>query len=130
LAPVAVPALATPPTPATAPALPAQERKPNGQRNDSKGNLIEAPHPEYPVEARRDSISGNVTVEIEVDEDGKVASARAASGPDALRAAAVKAAYRARFKPAMFKGIPVRFSAALTYRFVIDNCNGPRCSEL
>jgi TonB family protein len=129
-APISGPAVATPPTPATAPAPPVQERNPKGKRNGGKGNLIEAPHPEYPAEARRDNVTGNVTVEIEIDEDGKVVSARAASGPDALRAAAVKAAYRARFKPATANGKPVRFSAALTYNFVIDNCNGPRCSEL
>jgi protein TonB len=126
-----LPKPSTPPTPAAAPTAPIQW-DPTGQKKDrkGKGNLIEAPQPEYPVEARRKNVSGTVTVEIEIDEDGKVASARAASGPDALRAAAVKAAYKARFKPAMVEGKPVKFSAALTYQFVIDNCNGPRCSEL
>ena len=84
--------------------------------------MIEAPHPEYPVEARKNQVSGTVTVEIEIDENGKVASARAASGPEALRAAAVKAAYQARFKPAKVNGKPVKFSAALTYNFVLDDC--------
>jgi TonB family protein len=130
-APKAVPILSIPPTPAAAPTAPIQS-EPKRQKKDrqGKGNLIEAPHPEYPVAARRDNVSGTVTVEIEIDEDGNVASAKAASGPDVLRAAAVKAAYRARFKPAMVNGKPVKFSAALTYDFVIDNCNGPRCSEL
>lgn len=128
-APIAVPTISTPPTPAAAPTAPTPPTSRKVQKK-GKGNLIEAPHPEYPVEARKNQISGTVTVEIEIDEDGNVASAKAASGPDALRAAAVKAAYRARFKPAMVEGKPVRVSAALTYNFVIDNCNGPRCSEL
>ena len=102
---------------------------PKAQKN-AKGNLIEAPHPEYPAEARRDNVSGTVTVEIEIDEDGKVASAKAVRGPEALRDAAVKAAYKARFKPAVVNGKATAVSAALTYSFVIDNCNGPRCSEL
>jgi len=131
-APRAVPSFSTPPTPAAAPTAPTPPTNPKGQKRDEdgKGNLIEAPHPEYPVEARRDNVSGNVTVEIEIDEDGKVASAKAASGPGALRAAAVKAAYRARFKPAMVNGKPVKVSATLSYSFVIADCNGPRCSEL
>jgi len=68
-------------------------------------------------------------VEIEIDEDGNVASAKAASGPEALRAAAVKAAYKARFRPAVVNGKPTTVAAALSYSFVIDKCNGPRCSE-
>jgi protein TonB len=101
-----------------------EQKNPKRKNNDEegKGNLIEAPQPEYPVEARRDNVSGTVTVEIKIDEDGNVTSAKAASGPEALRAAAVKAAYQARFKPAMVKGKPVKVSAALTYNFVLDNC--------
>ena len=119
--PRAVPSLSTPPTPAAAPSAPSPATSLKVQKN-GKGNLIEAPQPEYPAEARKSQVSGTVTVEIEIDEDGKVASARAASGPEALRAAAVKAAYQARFKPAMVDGKPVKVSAALTYSFVLDDC--------
>ena len=125
-APIAVPAFSTPPTPAAAPTAPTLEKRPRGQKSDKddgdKGHLIDAPQPVYPVEARKNKISGTVTVEIEIGEDGNVVSAKAASGPDALRAAAVEAAYKARFKPTTVKGKPVKVSAALTYNFVLDDC--------
>ena len=58
-APIAVPTLSTPPTPAAAPTVPIQsDQKRQKKDRQGKGNLIEAPQPEYPVEARRDNVSG------------------------------------------------------------------------
>jgi hypothetical protein len=53
-----------------------------------------------------------------VDETGKVISAEATFGPEALRAAAVEAAKRARFKPNIEEGVAKKFFGVITYDFV------------
>jgi len=57
-------------------------------------------------------------VQVLVDETGKVISATAVFGPDELRDAAVKAAQRAKFKPMIVDGVPVKVKGILTYDFV------------
>jgi protein TonB len=59
-----------------------------------------------------------VTVEITVDETGKVIAAHAVSGHPLLQAAAVAAARQASFKPTRLNGEPVKVSGALVYNFV------------
>lgn len=119
-APPTVPTSATPATPATAPAPPAQEKVVD--EKVETGNVIEAPHPAYPNEARKQQITGTVKVSIEVGEDGQVISAKATDGPAALRGAAIEAAYKARFQPTKLKGKPIKVKRALSYDFVLDNC--------
>jgi len=84
------------------------------------GAAIELPKPEYPEIAKRARALGTVTVEVVIDETGKVISARAASGPPLLRDVAVKAALRARFSPTKLSGQPVKISGLLNYNFSID----------
>jgi outer membrane biosynthesis protein TonB len=55
------------------------------------GKAVSKPAPVLPKEAR--GIEGTVTVQILVDEDGKIIKAEALSGPEQLRQAAVGAAY-------------------------------------
>jgi protein TonB len=74
--------------------------------------------PVYPEFARSTGISGMVRVEIVIDENGKVTSAHALSGPAQLHQAAVKAALRAKFSPAMRAGKPVKITAVIGYNFV------------
>lgn len=119
----------TPASSATAPSSDAQETS-SGQKSKEKakekdkevvkGGLIEAPRPVYPEEARKQKIEGMVTVSIVIDQDGKVASARAKSGPAALHGASVEAAYKARFKPTTVDGKPVKVAGIMTYSFVAD----------
>src|SRR5262245_1994429 len=65
---------------------------------DAGAKLLSVPKPDYPNGVR--GVFGNVTVEVVIDEQGKVTSANAINGPDALRAAAESAALKARFLPA------------------------------
>ncbi|HEX8139075.1 MAG TPA: TonB family protein [Pyrinomonadaceae bacterium] len=85
------------------------------------GSAIEMPKPEYPEIARRARVTGTISVEIVIDETGKVISAHAASGPPLLREAAIKAAVRARFTPTKLSGQPVKITGTLNYRFSYDN---------
>ena len=81
------------------------------------GKALELPKPKYSEEAKRVHATGQVQVKVIVDEKGQVISAEAMFGPEALRAAAVDAAKRARFAPTVVDGITVKVVGILTYDF-------------
>ena len=81
------------------------------------GRATSLPRPQYPETARRMRIAGTVSVEVTIDESGKVISARAVSGPLALKDAAVAAARQARFSPALLSGKPVQVTGFINYNF-------------
>ena len=83
------------------------------------GIALSLPSPSYPETARRLRTSGIVTVEVIVDETGKVISAVATSGPSLLRDVAVQAASRARFSPTKLSGQPVKVSGLINYKFAL-----------
>ena len=83
------------------------------------GTAIALPPPVYPDTARRMRTSGIVTVEVILDETGKVVSANATSGPTILRDAAVQAALKARFSPTKLSGQPVKVSGVINYKFAL-----------
>jgi len=83
------------------------------------GIALALPPPVYPDTARRMRQSGLVQVEVVVDENGKVISARALSGPATLRDVAVVAAYRARFSPTKLSGQPVKVTGQINYNFTL-----------
>jgi TonB family protein len=83
------------------------------------GKAISLPAPTYPDIARRMRQSGKVEVEVIVDENGKVISARATAGPAVLRDVAVDAALRARFTPTKLSGQPVKISGRIDYNFTL-----------
>jgi len=83
------------------------------------GTAISLPSPGYPETARRLRMSGIVSVEVIVDETGKVISAVATSGPAALREVAVQAALRARFSPTKLSGQPVKVAGLINYKFAL-----------
>lgn len=84
------------------------------------GTATELPKPAYPEIARHARAAGMVSVEVVIDETGKVISARAVSGSPLLRDAAVKAALRARFSPTKLSGQPVKISGVVNYNFSFD----------
>jgi protein TonB len=83
------------------------------------GIALTLPPPIYPESARRVRMSGIVTIEVIVDETGKVISAVATSGPGLLRDVAVQAALRARFSPTKLSGQPVKVSGLINYKFAL-----------
>jgi protein TonB len=82
------------------------------------GKAISKPQPAYPAIARTAKPSGTVTVQVLINEDGRVVSAKAASGHRLLRKAAVDAAYKAKFSPTVISGELVKVAGMLTYDFV------------
>lgn len=84
------------------------------------GKAISLPQPAYPALAKQQRVSGQVTVEVTIDETGVVISARAVSGPMLLRSAAIAAARQARFTPTMLSGKPVKVEGTINYNFVLE----------
>lgn len=99
------------------------EVKPVTQRLPSTvliSKAISLPQPPYPQLAKQIRMQGPVTVQILVDESGKVVSAHAVSGHPTLTTAARDAAMRARFTPTMLSGQPVKVQGVITYNFVLQ----------
>jgi TonB family protein len=84
------------------------------------GKAISKPQPAYPPIAKAARAQGTVTVQIIVDESGRVISASAVSGHPLLLQAAVAAARQARFSPTLLSGQPVKVSGVITYNFVLQ----------
>jgi TonB family protein len=83
------------------------------------GTALTLPPPVYPDAAKRMRTSGVVSVDVVLDETGKVVSATATSGPTILREAAVQAALKARFSPTKLSGQPVKVSGVINYKFAL-----------
>ncbi len=82
------------------------------------GKATNLPKPEYPAAAMAVKAAGAVSVQVLVNEDGRVISAVAVSGHPLLRAAAESAARGATFSQTMIGGQPVKVSGVVTYSFV------------
>lgn len=83
------------------------------------GRARNKPSPSYPALLGANPASGSITVEILVDETGKVIAAKAISGHPLLREAAARAAYQAEFAPVRLSGQAVTVYGTLTYDFVL-----------
>ena len=109
--PPAPPAVGTPETPA-------QNVLSGGVLN---GKATGKPQPAYPGMAVAARAQGVVVVQVTVDEEGYVISARAVSGHPLLQQAAVNAARQARFAPTRLDGKPVKVRGVITYNFVLED---------
>ena len=83
------------------------------------GTAVYLPPPAYPDAAKRMRAQGTVTVDVILDETGKVVAANASSGPAILREAAVQAALKAKFSPTKLSGQPVKVSGVINYKFAL-----------
>jgi protein TonB len=83
------------------------------------GTALNLPPPAYPEAAKRMRTQGIVSVDVILDETGKVVAANASSGPPILRDAAVQAALKAKFSPTKLSGQPVKVSGVINYKFAL-----------
>ncbi|HCX31930.1 MAG TPA: hypothetical protein DHU55_19500 [Blastocatellia bacterium] len=81
------------------------------------GKALSLPKPEYPPLAKRMGLEGPVSVQVLIDETGKVISAKSVAGNPLLSAAAQKAALEARFSPTVLNEQAVKVSGVITYNF-------------
>jgi TonB family protein len=84
------------------------------------GVAMVLPKPNYPSIAKQIRASGLVSVQVLIDENGRVVSAQALQGHPFLIPSAVKAAYQARFTRSMIGGSPVKVSGIINYNFVLE----------
>lgn len=83
------------------------------------GKAISKPAPPYPPIAKAAHAQGPVAVQVLIDEQGRVVSAKATNGHPLLLRAAEQAAYQARFTPTLLSGQPVKVTGVITYNFVL-----------
>ena len=81
---------------------------------------ISLPRPIYPPMAKQIGVRGVVSIQVLIDETGKVVSATVVSGHPLLVHEAKKAAMQARFSPTIIGEHPVKVSGVITYNFVMQ----------
>jgi|GEM_PF-2592105 len=82
------------------------------------GKAVRLVQPPYPAIARSAHASGQVRVQVLIDENGNVISATPVSGHPLLQGAAVSAARQSKFTPTTLSGQPVKVSGVIIYNFV------------
>ena len=78
------------------------------------------PKPAYTQMAKQVRAQGSISVQVLIDETGRVVSAKALGGSPFLTVEAQKAAMQARFSPTMLGNQPVKVSGIITYNFVLN----------
>jgi len=82
------------------------------------GKAVHLVQPPYPPIARSAHASGQVVVQVLIDENGNVVAAHATSGHPLLQAAATNAARASKFTPTKLSGQPVKVNGVIIYNFV------------
>lgn len=83
-------------------------------------NAVRMGKPLYSPIAQRSRIEGKVMVEVTLDTEGNVTSAKAVSGHQLLRQSAEDAAKKSKFRPASFNGQPIKGTGVITYNFSLN----------
>jgi TonB family protein len=81
------------------------------------GRATDLPKPTYSAAAKAMGAQGQVSVQVTIDESGRVISASAVSGNPLLRPAAEQAARQAKFTPTTLTGVPVKVTGVIVYNF-------------
>jgi len=88
---------------------------------DEPPELLYLPEPEYPELARKAQIEGDVKLLLKIDEKGNVIGVRVEkSVHPLLDQAAIKAAWKAKFKPAKQRDKPVPVMISITIQFRLE----------
>jgi len=83
----------------------------------SAGHLLAPIVPVYPRIAVAAHVEGVVRVEAILSKSGQIESARAVSGPEMLRQAALDAIRNARYRPFLLNGSPTEVETTITVNF-------------
>ncbi len=105
------------------PVIPSKPEPEAFQAFDSPPELLKEVEPKYPESARDAEAEGDVLVEVIIDENGRVISARVIDSDTigALENAAVEAAYKFLFKPARQGDVPVKCRVVIPFRFTLGD---------
>ena len=114
---VAMPDIEPPPVPTPTPVVPKIVKA--SEILNSKALVL--PKPPYPAMAKTIHLQGTVSIQVLIDETGKVVSAKAVSGHPFFIVESQRAAMMARFSPTTINGQAVKVSGVITYNFVLAN---------
>jgi protein TonB len=90
-------------------------------RLSAQPKVIDLPEIEYPADARRSGVEGQVVLVLRIDAQGAVAGVRVVDAPTPeLAEAARTGARRFRFSPALLDGEPVETEIRFTYTFLLE----------
>ncbi|MBX7174815.1 MAG: energy transducer TonB [Pyrinomonadaceae bacterium] len=81
------------------------------------GKAVSLKIPNFPKAAKEEGASGEVKVEVLIDEKGEVISAKAVSGNELLRKNSEEAALASKFSPTNLVGNPVKVTGIVVYNF-------------
>lgn len=81
---------------------------------------LSLPKPPYPTLAKQMGIQGTVSIQVLIDETGRVVSAKPISGSPLLTTEAQRAAYKAQFSPTYVGDQAVKVSGVITYNFILQ----------
>jgi TonB family protein len=84
------------------------------------GQLIGSPAPIYPAEAKSARITGAVIMKVTVDETGKVVAVNTLCGHPLLAKGAEESIRKARYRPTLVGGRPVKVVGIARYNFVLQ----------
>jgi len=79
--------------------------------------LLSSVPPAYPQIARTQRISGDVTIDAQIDVNGRVATTHVLSGPTLLHEAAMGAVRQWKYQPATLNGVPTATHLTVTVQF-------------
>lgn len=74
--------------------------------------------PNYSLLSRQMGLQGRVLVQVTLDENGKVLSAQATTGPKPLQNAAEDAVKKSKFNPVIVEGSPAKVTGYIVFNFV------------
>lgn len=83
------------------------------------GKALSLPKPPFPSFNGKLGNNSSVLVEVVIDEDGNVISAKAISGHPMLKAMSVAAARHSKFSQTKISGVRVKAKALLTYEYIL-----------
>ena len=84
------------------------------------GKAMSLPKPNYPPAAKAVRASGDVNVQVTIDEKGNVISASAVSGHALLRQVSEQAARSAKFSVTYLSNQPVKVTGIIVYKFAMQ----------
>jgi periplasmic protein TonB len=91
------------------------------QKNSISVEITRQVAPRYPVEAKKNHITGPVVLDATVNELGKVTEVKATKSADPLlEAAAIEAVKQWEYTPLKMKGKPISFITSITINFALD----------
>lgn len=103
--------------PAALPSTAIAPARPSGSGPVQPALLISSSPPVYPSSARASRIQGDVVVDAQVDETGRVTNMKVISGPTILRQAALESLRSWKYEPARLQGRPVPAPIRVSIKF-------------